>query len=89
MNLAAFPAAGCPALTLRNTVLRKLPTTEPLFLGTDPTEDYYPFDELQVSAIWGNTPVYVSHFSKDGAWALVEAPYMWGWVPSEDLARVD
>ncbi|HOD81434.1 MAG: hypothetical protein BWX88_03917 [Planctomycetes bacterium ADurb.Bin126] len=89
MNLAAFPAAGCPALTLRNTVLRKLPTTEPLFLGTDPTEDYYPFDELQVSAIWGNTPVYVSHFSRDGAWALVETPYMWGWVPSEDLARVD
>jgi cell wall-associated NlpC family hydrolase len=49
----------------------------------------YPFDNLQYSAIAANTPVFISHISKDRAWVLVESHYGVSWLPAGDVAYVD
>jgi cell wall-associated NlpC family hydrolase len=88
-DLASFPRSLFRAITLRNTALRTLPTARPHF--NDPTlpGEGYPFDNLQMTAVWVNTPVLVTHQTRDGAWVWAEAPFACGWLPREDLAPVD
>ena len=61
------------AIMLKNTNIRVLPTNSPMFY--DPTQpgEGFPFDYNQNSAIKINTPIMVSHLSKDRAWAYVES----------------
>jgi hypothetical protein len=44
---------------------------------------------LQQSSVNANTPLFVSHFSKDRAWCYVETPFANGWLPVRDIAMVD
>ncbi len=77
-----------PAITVRNTSFRQLPTTEPAFLP--PARGLgYPFDRLQESAVWANTPVRVTRSSMSGAWVWAESCFSAGWVPANDVAFVD
>ncbi|RAP36212.1 hypothetical protein B1207_08655 [Legionella quinlivanii] len=47
----------------------------------------FPFDNLQESAIWSGTPLYVFAYSNDKAWALVLTPDAYfAWVKSNDIA---
>jgi len=80
-----YPNAKQRAITIRNTHLRVLPTNKPFFK----TENAYPFDRLQNSAIWANTPVFISHVSIDKSWVLVESPFANGWIQVRDIALVD
>ncbi len=86
-QLPAYPAAGYPAITLLNTDLRVLPTREAHL--SDPRNCPLPFDNMQNSAVAANTPVYVSHVTKDRSWVLVETHYALGWVPARHIATVD
>lgn len=49
----------------------------------------YPFDNLQLSALWVGTPVYIIAETKDRAWFLVITPDYIGWVKSNGIARAD
>lgn len=84
-----YPNAGYPAITTRNTDLRSLPTLQPHFSSPGDDADGWPFDNLQRSAVAGNTPIFVCHLSADKAWALVETCFTFGWMPVGDFARVD
>lgn len=84
-----YPNARYPAVTIRNTALRSLPTLQPHFSSPGGDADGWPFDNLQRSAVAGNTPVFVCHLSADKAWALVETCFTFGWMPVDDFARVD
>jgi len=84
-----YPNALYPAITIRNTALRALPTTKPHFSSPDGDSDGWPFDNLQRSAVASNTPIFVCHLSADKAWALVETCFTFGWMPVDDFARVD
>ena len=88
-NMRAYPNTRRRAITIRNTNLRDLPTNKPLFKDFNIAGEGYPFDNLQKSAIWANTPVFVSHISADKAWALVDSPRIPGWLPIEDIAFTD
>lgn len=88
-NMRRFPNTGRPAIAVANTSLRALPTSDPRFGPPGKPGQGYPFDILQVSALWLGTPVYVDHVTKDGAWALVETAIAPGWVRMADLAYVD
>lgn len=44
---------------------------------------------LQVSSVAPHTPLFVSRLTKDGRWALAEAPFAFGWMAVSDLAWVD
>ena len=82
-------AAGWPAVATANASLRLLPTMHPAFYDPREPGEGYPFDNLQNSTVWAGTPLYVTHLSADRAWALVECRFAAGWMPVNDLARVD
>jgi hypothetical protein len=84
-----FPNAGYPGVTVRTSGLRVMPTLEGGYLDPSKPGEGYPFDYFQNSALWANTPVRVSHVSKSGAWVLVESALASGWLPVQDVARVD
>ena len=88
-GLSNYPNTGYPAITIRNTSLRVLPTLKPHFSSPGGDADGWPFDNLQRSAVAVNTPIYVFHLSADGAWALVETCFTFGWLPVENISRVD
>ena len=85
----SFPNAGLPAITTVNTDMRVLPTHRPLFRDFNQAGEGYPFDYNQNTAVWAQTPLFVSHISSDGAWALVETSTVYGWLPMRDIAMVD
>ncbi len=88
-NLETFPNTGFRAITIANTDLRELPSHKPHFSSFSQAGEGYPFDNLQYSAIAANTPIFVSHLSKDKAWALSISHYGIGWVPAVDITPVD
>lgn len=77
------------AITLKNTNVRVLPTNSPMFY--DPTQpgEGFPFDYNQNSLLKLNTPIIVSHLSKDKAWAYIESSTVGGWVEINSIAFVD
>lgn len=49
----------------------------------------FPFDYNQNSSIKINTPILISHFSKDKAWAFIKTSSFYGWIDIRDIAYVD
>ena len=87
-NLAGYPNCRRRAITVRNTSIRQLPTAECVFRPPGKGQGY-PFDQLQESALWANTPLFVAHVSAGGAWAWAESSFAAGWAPAADVAFVD
>lgn len=77
------------AITLKNVNIRVIPTNSPMFY--DPTQpgEGFPFDYNQNSSLKINTPIIVSHLSKDRAWAYIESSTVGGWVEIGTIAYVD
>jgi len=88
-NLGTYPNTGAKAITVVNADLRELPTQRPAFDGVEHSWDAYPFDNLQVSALPANTPIFISQTSKDRSWVLAETPFGVGWIAIQDIAYVD
>ena len=86
-QLHDYPDAGFLAITIQNTDLRVLPTTEAHL--SSPVNCPLPFDNMQNSGVAADTPLYVSHLTKDKKWALAETHYALGWIPVRHIARVD
>jgi hypothetical protein len=84
-----YPNARHFAITTRHTNLRMLPTQGPHFYKPEGDIASWPFDNLQISSVAANTPIFVCHLSADKSWALVETNFAFGWIPVEDYARVD
>lgn len=88
-GMRPFANMARPAITVANTNLRAIPTMDHRFGPPNKPGQGYPFDMLQVSALWVGTPVLVDHVSRDGAWALVETAIAPGWVRTADLGFAD
>jgi cell wall-associated NlpC family hydrolase len=75
------------AITIANTHARALPDATPDFFHASLPGQGFPFDNLQESALWTGTPLYVVTVSKDKAWSLVLTPDgYFAWVSSHDIA---
>ena len=73
-----------PALVVRPTLSRELPTEEALFKS--PQEARERAIDLNIStAIPPGTPLVIAHTSRDGLWAFILSTYNPGWVPIQDL----
>ena len=83
-----YPSLARPAITVRNTACRVLPTSRPYFFDPRQPGEGYPFDYFQNSAVWAGTPLLVTHASADGAWLFAEAGFVAGWLPAVDVAWV-
>ena len=87
-NRQAYPSLDRKGVTVRSTNLRVLPTHRPGFLDPAKAGEGFPFDQLQYSSLWANTPVHVSHATADRSWYFVETAHVFGWAAAEDLAFV-
>ena len=76
------------AITLKNTNVRVLPTNSVMFYDPTKPGEGFPFDYNQNSLIKLNTPIMVSHLSKDRAWAYIESSTVGGWIEIGSLAFV-
>ena len=88
-NLAAYPCVAAPAITIRHTFMRELPTLRARMTGARPLGQDNPFDMFQYSSLLLGTPLYAAHISADGLWYFVDSPIASGWAPTEDVALVD
>ncbi|WP_419764935.1 MAG: SH3 domain-containing protein [Arcobacter sp.] len=77
------------AITVKNTNLRVFPTNSKIFYNPSIAGEGFPFDYNQNSGIKINSPILISHFSKDRAWAYVLSSFAKGWIDVNDLAYVD
>jgi hypothetical protein len=84
-----YPLLDRTAIAIRNTDLRVMPTRHPFFFNPAKAGEGYPFDYFQNSAISTGTPLRVTHRSVDGAWYLVEAGHVFGWLTADVLAWTD
>ncbi len=76
-------------IAIDNLHVRALPTEDVYFYNHNLPGEGYPFDNLQMSALWVGTPVYVLTESRDHAWMLVITPDFIGWVKSSGIALAD
>ncbi len=88
-NFEQYNTSLQKAIVVKNTNMRVLPTDKPIFL--DPTEagEGFPFDYNQNTAVYINTPIFISHFSLDKAWAYVTTSYAMGWIKTDHIAALD
>ncbi|MGH1601424.1 SH3 domain-containing protein [Campylobacter majalis] len=84
-NVSKFLSVSKIAVTTANTSHRNFPTSEPMFYNPNTPGEGYPFDYLQNSILSIGFVLFVSHFSKDGAWAFVRDDDVWGWVKADDI----
>jgi hypothetical protein len=84
-HISDYPKDIFPAITVRNTHFRILPTRERH--SNLPLHDAN-FDNFQQSTVPTGTPVLVTLRSLDKKWFLVETRHLIGWVKAEDIARV-
>lgn len=88
-NFEDFGKISKKAVSTTNANLRNFPTQKPLFRDFNKAGEGFPFDYLQNTAIKANEPLFVSHFSADGAWVYAQNPYAAGWLQIKDIAFVD
>ncbi|QDF29184.1 C40 family peptidase [Halarcobacter anaerophilus] len=88
-NFEKYNTALLKAITTKNCDFRVFPTNSSLFYNPQKAGEGFPFDYNQNSRVKINTPVFVSHFSKDKAWAFVQSHYVLGWVRVDNLLFVN
>ncbi|MEA3373878.1 MAG: SH3 domain-containing protein [Campylobacterota bacterium] len=85
-NFEQYGTINRSAITLQFSHLRNFPTHKPLFRDPSQAGEGFPFDYLQNSGVHANEPLFVSHYSKDGAWVYVFSSYATGWLPAYSIA---
>ena len=88
-NMEKFDTKRLKAITVRNADLRLFPSNRPIFKDFNKAGEGYPFDYNQNSSVNLNSPLYISHYSKDKAWAFVSASFASGWMMTRDIAIVN
>ncbi len=88
-RLKEYPALDQPGIVTRNSSLRLLPSQRPVYRDFSQAGQGYPFDLLQVSAIWAGSPLRILHVSADQAWYLVQSSFAPGWIPVLDVAKLE
>ena len=89
MNLNEMNQVAKTAIMIKNSHIRALPTE--MLILEDPYKpgEGYPFDYNQHSFIAINTPIFISHFSRDKTYVFIQSSITEGWVKSDAIAFVD
>jgi len=88
-NFKHYQSVLKPAISLRHTDLKIYPTKQDFYYNPKRTGEGFPFDYNQNSSININTPLFVSHYSKDKKWVYIRCSYAYGWLAVSDIAFVD
>jgi len=87
-NMKELDSVKLKAITVKHTNLRALPTFSSFYLAKS-GKYLFDFNYNQNSAIYPNTPLFISHLSRDKKWAYVVAPYSFGWLHLSSIAIAD
>ena len=87
-NFKKYETVLKPAITLKHTDLKIYPSRQDFYYNPKRTGEGFPFDYNQNSSININTPLLVSHYSKDKKWVYIRCSYAYGWLPLKDIAFV-
>jgi len=89
-NMENIDRVSQPGVILSHALVRTMPTEFPCFYKK-PGYDFAPLDRLQNTLLNAGTPVYISHYSKDRGWVMIEdvAGKVVGFVQSCQVARMD
>jgi len=87
-NFKAYESLLKSAITIRHTDLKIYPTEQDFYYNPKRTGEGFPFDYNQNSSININTPLIVSHYSKDKKWVYIRCSYAYGWLKVSDIAFV-
>ena len=87
-NFKAYESLLKSAITVRHTDLKIYPTKQDFYYNPKRTGEGFPFDYNQNSSLNINTPLIVSHYSKDKKWVYIRCAYAYGWLPVSDIALV-
>jgi len=88
-NLEKMDSVKGRAISIRHSNLRAFPTDTPAYRDPWKSTEGFPFDYNQNSELHLNTPLYISHYSRDRKWAFVHAGHAFGWVKFADIALTD
>lgn len=88
-NFNKYSTVLAKAITIKNTALRVFPTNSKIFYNPKQAGEGFPFDYNQNSGIKINSPLLISHYSKDKAWAYVQASFASGWIEVNHIALID
>ncbi len=88
-NFNNYESIDKPGITLKHTNLKLYPSLKEIYYNPNRTGEGFPFDYNQNSAVYINTPLFVSHYSLDKKWAYVKTSYAFGWIKVSDMALVD
>lgn len=88
-NFARFDTFKKKGITINNSHIKVFPTISKIFYDPNEAGEGFPFDYNENSSIKINTPLFVSHLSKDKLWAFIESSVAIGWIKVSDIAYVD
>ncbi len=77
------------AILTKNSDFKVFPTKNRMFYNPNRAGEGYPFDYNQNSRVKINTPILISHYSKDKAWAFVQSNSILGWIRADNFLIVD
>ncbi|ABB44373.1 NLP/P60 [Sulfurimonas denitrificans DSM 1251] len=76
-------------LTLREVDLRAFPTIRPLLKDPSLAGEGFPFDYLQNSTVHANSPIFISHYSKNRDWAYIFSSFASGWIKANEFVILE
>ncbi len=88
-NFELYGTINEKAVTLKESDIRSFPTNKPLLKDPSLAGEGFPFDYLQNSTIHANEPIFISHYSKDRAWAFVFSSYAYGWLKVDEFVILE
>ena len=88
-NFLEYDTIRRKAITISNSHLKVFPTISKIFYDPNQAGEGFPFDYNENSSIKLNTPLFVSHLSKDKLWVFVESSVAIGWIKVSDIAYVE
>ncbi len=87
-NFKAYESINRDAIIIKHSDLKLYPTDEEFYYNIHQTGEGFPFDYNQNSSVYINTPIFISHYSKDKKWVFVKTPFAFGWIKVENIAFV-
>lgn len=87
-NFGMSDTVSLPAITLKHTNLRLYPSTRGIYYDPHKTGEGFPFDYSQNSSVHINTPLAISHYSRDKKWVYAQTSFASGWIKVTHMAFI-
>ena len=88
-NFCNYESVSKAGIILKHTNIKLYPSLKEIYYNPKRAGEGFPFDYNQNSAVYINTPIFISHYSLDKKWVYAKTSYAFGWIKASDIAFVD